>query len=98
MITHGKIEDRQAQLAWRRVLRGGSFDNPPENLRSANRDNDQPEDRDENDGFRCVRVPQHAVMDNAMQRLPGPWVPHSGAPVPVALRPSGRAFRTCGTA
>jgi hypothetical protein len=33
-----------------------------------------------------------------MQRLPGPWVPHSGAPLPVALRPSGRAFRTCGIA
>jgi hypothetical protein len=47
----------QAQQAWRRVVRGESFDNSPENLRSANRDNDHPENRNENDGFRCVRVP-----------------------------------------
>ncbi len=63
---------RQARKTWRRVVRGGSFDNSPENLRSANRDDDQPEDRNRNNGFRCVRVsPQHAVVDNAMQRLPG---------------------------
>jgi RNA-directed DNA polymerase len=72
-------------------LRGGSFDNPPENLRSANRDNDHPENRNRNNGFRCVRVPQHAVDANAMQRLPEPCAPHPGPPVPVAWRPSGRA-------
>ena len=38
-------------------MRGGSFNNSPENLRSANRDNDHPENRNENNGFRCVRVP-----------------------------------------
>jgi sulfatase-modifying factor enzyme 1 len=39
------------------VVRGGSFNNSPENLRSANRDDDHPENRDRNNGFRCVRVP-----------------------------------------
>ena len=54
-------------------MRGGSFDNSPENLRSANRDNDHPENRDENLGFRCVRVPptcryeqRHAAPVGAM--------------------------------
>jgi hypothetical protein len=60
------------------VVRGGSFDNRPENLRSANRDDDNPENRNTNNGFRCVRVPpQHTVFTNAMQRLPGrkPHIP-----------------------
>jgi hypothetical protein len=87
-----RIQGWQTRKAWRWVVRGGSFDNSPENLRSANRDNDHPENRDRNNGFRCVRVPpQHAVMDNAMQRLPGLYTPHPGPPVPVALRPSGWA-------
>jgi hypothetical protein len=74
-------------------LRGGSFNNSPENLRSANRDDDNPENRDRNrnNGFRCVRVPpQHAAL-GAMQHLPGLCAPHPGPPVPVARRPSGRA-------
>ena len=79
-----------------RVLRGGSFDNPPEDLRSANRDDDQPEDRNRNIGFRCVRVspPQHAAhapcsaRRDPVSRTPGP-------PVPVgATRQSGRATST----
>jgi len=37
------------------VVRGGSFHNPPDNLRSANRDDDRPENRDDNLGLRCVR-------------------------------------------
>ena len=40
-----------------RVVRGGSFDVPPEFLRSANRDDVRPEVRDRRGGFRCVRVP-----------------------------------------
>jgi hypothetical protein len=59
------------------VVRGGSFANTTENLRSANRDNDQPENENRNNGFRCVRVPpQYTVFTNAMQRLPG-RKPHS---------------------
>lgn len=42
-----------------RVLRGGSFVNPPQHLRSANRIGDHPGRRGRNrvSGFRCVRVP-----------------------------------------
>jgi hypothetical protein len=42
-------------MPWRRVVRGGSFDNPPDDLRSANRDDDRPDDRNDNLGLRCVR-------------------------------------------
>jgi formylglycine-generating enzyme len=43
-----------------RVGRGGSFDSPPERLRSARRVRGHPEDRGVYLGFRCVRVPpQH---------------------------------------
>ena len=43
-----------------RVVRGGSFVDPPENLRSAHRGVDRPEVRFGIFGFRCVRVPpQH---------------------------------------
>jgi len=41
----------------RRVVRGGSFFYPPEDLRSALRDGDLPVSRDKDLGFRCVRVP-----------------------------------------
>jgi formylglycine-generating enzyme required for sulfatase activity len=41
-----------------RVVRGGSFDSPPERLRSAFRISDPPEVRDVFGGFRCVRVPR----------------------------------------
>jgi formylglycine-generating enzyme required for sulfatase activity len=40
-----------------RVVRGGSFGNPPVFLRSANRGNDHPEVRAVIGRFRCVRVP-----------------------------------------
>ncbi|WP_288130586.1 SUMF1/EgtB/PvdO family nonheme iron enzyme [Accumulibacter sp.] len=45
------------------MLRGGSFNNPAENLRSANRNRNRPENRNQNIGFRCVRGPrrQHAA-------------------------------------
>ena len=39
----------------RRVLRGGSFNSGPRNLRSANRFRVVPVNRDWNFGFRCVR-------------------------------------------
>ena len=40
-----------------RVVRGGSFDDPPEDLRSANRDDGHPCGWAVSLGFRCVRVP-----------------------------------------
>ncbi len=72
-------------------MRGGSFDNSPENLRSANRNNDDPEDRNRNNGFRCVRVParQHAAKAPCSVRRG--LFPYSGPPVPVDFtnRPGG---------
>jgi formylglycine-generating enzyme required for sulfatase activity len=37
-----------------RVARGGGFNNTPVNLRCANRDNDEPSNRNYNNGFRVV--------------------------------------------
>ncbi len=42
-----------------RVLRGGSFDDSPRYLRSADRGRFEPGYRDRNVGFRCVRAPRH---------------------------------------
>ena len=52
-------------------MRGGSFDNPPDDLRSADRDDDRPDDRNDNLGLRCVRsrARQHA---GATRRHAGP--------------------------
>jgi hypothetical protein len=36
-------------------VRGGSFDNPPDDLRSADRNDDEPGNRNDNLGLRCVR-------------------------------------------
>jgi hypothetical protein len=36
------------------VLRGGSWNNKSINLRSANRNNNDPDNRNDNIGFRCV--------------------------------------------
>lgn len=42
-----------------RVLRGGAaWNDDPRHLRSANRDRHEPENRDADIGFRCVRRPR----------------------------------------
>ncbi len=38
----------------RRLLRGGAFNNQPSNVRSANRNNNQPDNRNNNNGFRVA--------------------------------------------
>ena len=80
-----------------RALRGGSFDNPAENLRSANRNRNEPGNRNRNIGFRCVRVSrrQHAADEVSCRTWPGgssPDIPRLPVPV-VARRPSGQAPR-----
>ncbi|MEI7934705.1 MAG: SUMF1/EgtB/PvdO family nonheme iron enzyme [Chlorobiaceae bacterium] len=40
-----------------RVIRGGSWNNNAENCRSASRNNDTPDNRNNNVGFRLVFVP-----------------------------------------
>ncbi|MEA3439050.1 MAG: SUMF1/EgtB/PvdO family nonheme iron enzyme [Chloroflexota bacterium] len=37
------------------MLRGGSWNNNPDNLRVANRNNNDPTDTNNNIGFRCAR-------------------------------------------
>ena len=41
----------------RRVIRGGSWNNEPRNVRCANRNNNEPANRNNNVGFRLVRSP-----------------------------------------
>jgi hypothetical protein len=41
-------------LKTRRVLRGGSWNNTPQNLRSANRNRNAPDNRNNNTGFRIA--------------------------------------------
>ena len=40
-----------------RVIRGGSWNNNPENCRVANRNRNNPDNRNNNNGFRLVFVP-----------------------------------------
>ena len=51
-----QIDPRGPKSGWGRVVRGGSFDNSPEDLRSAARDVGHPELRRGLHGFRCARV------------------------------------------
>ena len=44
-----------------RVLRGGSWNNKPRNVRSANRNNNTPDNRNNNIGFRPAQAQQPAV-------------------------------------
>jgi hypothetical protein len=43
------------------VLRGGSFNNQTSNVRSANRNNNQPDNRNNNNGFRPASTLRQAV-------------------------------------
>jgi len=43
-----------------RVLRGGAWNNHPDNLRSANRNHNTPDNRNNNIGLRCVVVSESA--------------------------------------
>ncbi|MEO7329955.1 MAG: SUMF1/EgtB/PvdO family nonheme iron enzyme [Minicystis sp.] len=89
-----------------RVLRGGSFRNTnPRNLRSANRNRNSPENRNDNIGFRCARglSPQHAAPGHPRwpqtphAGLAGAFGPFPSPPVLVGLgRASGRALFSSG--
>ncbi|MGB0597789.1 MAG: formylglycine-generating enzyme family protein, partial [Rubripirellula sp.] len=48
--------------AERRVLRGGSFNNQTSNVRSANRNNNQPDNRNNNNGLRPASTLRQAVF------------------------------------
>ena len=46
---------------WRRVVRGGSWNNEPENLRSANRNRNNADNRNNNIGFRLAQSARAAL-------------------------------------
>lgn len=50
------------------MLRGGSWNNNPENLRSANRNNNTPTNRNNNIGFRIART-AHAGVSRFTERF-----------------------------
>jgi hypothetical protein len=56
----GRFDPAKALEAWtapcRRVVRGGSWNNNPENLRSANRNRNTTDNRNNNLGFRVART------------------------------------------
>lgn len=60
-----------------RVVRGGSWNNDnPDNFRAANRNNNHPDNRNDNNGFRCVGVGEASLR--ALDRGPMP----GGTPLP----------------
>ena len=54
-----------------RVLRGGSFNNDPDNLRCSNRNNNHPDNRNNNVGFRvvCVAASARKVLARNARRM-----------------------------
>jgi len=56
-----------------RVLRGGSWNNKPRNLRSANRNNNTPDNRNNNNGFRLAQAQwRAAAVSEPLQGTPDP--------------------------
>ena len=53
----GQEKKRASVVGSNRVVRGGSWNNNAENCRSAYRNNDTPDNRNNNVGFRLVFVP-----------------------------------------
>jgi len=60
-------------LGSNRVIRGGSWNNDAQNLRSANRNNNDPSNRNNNVGFRLVstKVCQMALVQGRESRALG---------------------------
>ncbi|MCA9741174.1 MAG: SUMF1/EgtB/PvdO family nonheme iron enzyme [Deferribacteres bacterium] len=57
LSTDQHILIRAAVAGTNRVIRGGSWNNDAQNCRPANRNGDNPDNRDNNLGFRLVFVP-----------------------------------------
>ena len=81
-------------------LRGGSAWNDPRNLRSANRNRNEPGNRNENIGFRCVRAPAantplSAPCSVRLERCSKPECARSSRHF---SRPSGRIFSNTNSA
>lgn len=80
-----------------RVLRGGFWNNNPQNLRSANRNRNQPDNRSNNVGFRvastlCARAGGTTVPSGAHGKRSGPFmVTTVGARVAMGVQYHGGA-------
>ncbi|MGH7454269.1 MAG: SUMF1/EgtB/PvdO family nonheme iron enzyme [bacterium] len=63
-----RLQTRRCELK-QRVLRGGSWNNNPDNLRCANRNRNNPTNRNDNVGFRCVQDAEagYACKDAGVQ-------------------------------
>ena len=87
-----------------RVLRGGSWNNNPRNCRSANRNRNNPDNRNDNNGFRVavlaagvhLRGCHRRGIDPGFRRsrMPGAWSYASPGPGPESSRMFGVAERT----
>ena len=70
------------------LLRGGSWNNNPRNCRSAYRNHNQPDNHNNNVGFRVVCLPQHPSASEPLEGIPaGAQEGSRPAPVIGRLRP-----------
>lgn len=78
-----------------RVLRGGSWNNNPRNLRLSNRNDNDPSNRNDDNGVRCAREAEPGP------RRPGAVAPAimvaGGVPSPRPGRAPGTGFSPCRT-
>ena len=66
-----------------RVLRGGSFNNNPRNLRTSYRNRNKPDNRNNHIGFRCVRdVERRRTRASAARAAPVTTVAGVRSPLP----------------
>jgi len=84
-------------LRKRRVLRGGSWNNNPANLRAANRNRNTPDNRNNNIGFRVSSTTYgqsrlHSVQTGVHVVSPGAWGESSKGPRFVPAREGGGCF------
>jgi hypothetical protein len=64
------------------LLRGGSWNNNPRNCRSAYRNHNQPDNANNNVGFRLVCLPQHPSPSEPLEGIPT-GAPEGSRPAPV---------------
>ena len=64
------------------LLRGGSWNNNPRNCRSAYRNHNQPDNANNNVGFRVVCLPQHPSPSEPLEGIPT-GAPEGSRPAPV---------------
>ena len=64
------------------LLRGGSWNNNPRNCRSAYRNHNQPDNANNNVGFRVVCLPQHPSPSEPLEGIPA-GAQEGSRPAPV---------------